>query len=83
MTVSDIRIAAAGQRDCFKSLREKDLMLQKMARSVFINPGSALEIGANVGTAFASRNPEVTLSTLPEVLNFHHTGEGLYLRKFV
>ena len=54
-----------------------------MARSVLKNPGSALEIGAYVGTAFASRNPEPTLSTLPVVLIFHHTGKGLYLRNFV
>ena len=42
-----------------------------------------LEIGANLGTAAASRNPKAALLTLPEVINFYHTGKGHYLGKFV
>ena len=54
-----------------------------MAKNVLKNPGRALEIGANVGTAFASRSPKAASSSLPEVLKFCHTGKGLYLGKFV
>ena len=55
---------------------------KKMAKNVLKNPGRALEIGANVGTAFASRNPKAALTSLPEVINFYHTGKGLYLPRF-
>ena len=54
-----------------------------MAKNVLKNPGRALEIGANVGSAFASRSPKAALSSLPQVINFYHTGKGLYLGKFV
>ena len=61
----------------------KDQMYQKMARNVFKSPGRALEIGANVGSAFASRSPKTALSSLPEVYNFQHTGNRLYLEVFL
>ena len=54
-----------------------------MAKKVLRNPGRALEIGANVGSAFATRSPKAALSSLPEVINFYHTGKGLYLGKLV
>ena len=44
-----------------------------MAKNVLKNPGRALEIGANVGTAFAFRSPRAALSTLLEVISFYHT----------
>ena len=47
------------------------------------NPGRALKIGANVGTAFASRNLKAASSTLSDVTNFNHTGKGLYLGELV
>ena len=48
-----------------------------------IQPDSkSAEIGANVATAAAGRNPKAALSTLPEVINFYHTGKGLYLPRF-
>ena len=50
-----------------------------MAKNVLKNPRRALEIGANVGTAFASRSLKAALSSLPEVFNFYHTGKRLYL----
>ena len=65
------------------SLGKKGLNVsKKMAKNVLKNPGRALEIGANVGTAFASRNPKAALTSLPEVINFYHTGKGLYLPRF-
>ena len=83
MTVSDNTIKAEGLGDFFKNLGKKVLNVsKKMAKNVMKNPGRALEIGANVGTAFASRNPKAALTSLPEVINFYHTGKGLYLPRF-
>ena len=83
MIVSDNVIQAEDLGDFFKNLGKKGLNVsKKMAKNVIKNPGRALEIGANVGTAFASRNPKAALSTLPEVINFYHTGKGLYLPRF-
>ena len=84
MIVSDNTIKAEGLGDFFKNLGKKGLNVsKKMAKNVLKNPGRALEIGANVGSAFASKNPKAALPTLPEVINFYHTGKGLYLGKFV
>ena len=84
LTVSDNTIQAEGLGDFFKKLGKKGLNVSKeMAKNVLKNPGRALEIGATVGSAFASRSPKAALSTLPEVINFYHTGKGLYLSKFV
>ena len=84
MIVSDSNIQAEGLGDFFKNLGTKGLNVsKKMAKNVLKNPGRALEIGANVGTAFATRSPKAALSSLPEVINFYHTGKGLYLGKFV
>ena len=84
MTVSDNTIKAEGLGDVFKNLGKIGLNVsKKMAKNVLKNPGRALEIGANVGSAFASRNPKAALTSMPEVINFYHTGKGLYLGKFV
>ena len=56
---------------------------KKLATNALKNPARFLEIGANVAAATASRNPKAALSALPEVINFYHTGKGLYLGKFV
>ena len=53
-----------------------------MAENLLKNLGRALEIGANVGTAIASRSLKAALSSLPEVFNFYHTGKGSNLGKF-
>ena len=83
MIVSDNVIQAEGLGNFFKNLGKKGLNVsKKMAKNVLKNPGRALEIGANVGTAFASRNPKAALTSLPEVINFYHTGKGLYLPRF-
>ena len=84
MIVSDNVIQAEGLGDFFKNPGKKGLNLsKKMAKNVLKSPGRALEIGANVGTAFASRNPKAALTSLPEVINFYHTGKGLYLPRFL
>ena len=59
-------------------------MFQKRWRkNVLKNPGRALKIGANLFSAFASRSPKAASSSLREVINFYHTGKGLYHGKFV
>ena len=84
MTVSDNTIEAEGLSSFFKNLGKLSAKAgNKIATNVLKNPGRALEIGANVATAAASRNPKNVLSTLPEVINFYHKGKGLYLGKFV
>ena len=84
MIVSDNVIQAEGLGDFFKNLGKLSARAgKKLATNVLKNPGRALEIGANVATAAASRNPKAALSALPEVINFYHKGKGLYLGKFV
>ena len=56
---------------------------KKMAKNVLKKPGRAFEIGANVGTPFASRSPNAASSSLPEVLDFYITGKALNIGKFV
>ena len=83
MTVSDNTIKTEGLSSFFKNLGKKSAKAgKKLATNELKNPARAPEIGANVATAAASRNPKAALSTLPEVINFYHTGKGFYLGKF-
>ena len=82
MTVSDNTIAAEALGDFLGILVKKDLVNQKKAKKTLKNSGRALEIGANVGTAFATQSSKTVFSSLPEVIKFYHTCEGLCLRKF-
>ena len=84
MIVSDNTIKAEGLGSFFKNLGKISSKAgKKLATNVLKNPGRALEIGANIATAAATKSPKAALSTLPEVINFYHTGTGLYLGKFV
>ena len=84
MTVSDNTIKAEGLSSFFKNLGKLSAKAgKKLATNVLKNPGRALEIGANVATAAASRNPKNVLPALPEVINFYHKGRGVYLGKFI
>ena len=84
MTVSDNTIKAEGLGDFFRNLgKVSSKAAKKLATNALKNPSRFLEIGANVATAAASRNPKAALSALPEVINFYHTGKGLYLGKSV
>ena len=84
MIVSDNVIQAEGLGDFFKSLGKKGLNLsKKMAKNVLSNPGRALDLTAKKATAAASRNSKQALSTLPELITFYNTGQGLYLCKFI
>ena len=82
--VSDNVIQAEGLGDFFKNLgKVSSSDAKKLASNELKNPARFLEIGANVATAAVSKNPKAALSALPEVINFYHTGKGLYLGKFV
>ena len=84
MIVSDSVIQAEGLGSFFKNLGKVSAKAgKKLPKNVLKNPGRALEIGANIATAAATKSPKAALSTLPEVINFYHTGKGLYLGKFV
>ena len=84
MIVSDNTMKAEGLGSFFKNLGKTSSKAgKKLATNVLKNPGRALEIGANIATAAATKSPKAGLSTLPEVVNFYHTGKGLYLGEFV
>ena len=83
-TASDNTIKTEGLGGFFKNLGKISSKAgKKLVINVLKNPGRALEIGANVATAAATKSPKAALSTLPEVINFYHTGKGLCLGKFV
>ena len=50
-----------------------------MAKFFLKIPGRLLEVGADVGTAFASPSQKEASSSLPEAINIYHTGKGLHL----
>ena len=81
MTASDNTIKAEGLGNFFKNLgRVSAKAGKKIATNVLKNPGRALEIGANIATAAATKSPKAALSTLPEEINFYHTGKKSILR---
>ena len=45
------------------------------------NPGRALEIAANIGTAAANKNPRMIAASAPDIIKFVHQGKGWYLGK--
>ena len=84
MIVSDNVIQAEGLGSFFKNLGKISAKAgKKLAKNVLSNPGRALDLTAKIVTAAATKSPKAALSTLPEVINFYHTGKGLYLGKFV
>ena len=83
LTVSDNTIKAEGLGSFFKNLGKISAKAgEKLATNVLQNPGRALEITSNIASAAATKIPKAALSTLPEVINFYHTGKGLYLPRF-
>ena len=84
MTVSDNTIKTEGLSSFFENLGKLSSKAgKKLAKNVLSNPGRALDLTAKLATAAATKSPKAALSTLPEVINFYHTGRGLYLGKFV
>ena len=83
MIVSDNVIQAEGLGGFPKKLgKVSGKAAKKLATNALKNPARFLEIGAYFAAATASRNPKAALSALPEVINFYHTGKGLYLPRF-
>ena len=84
MIVTDNTIKAEGLSSFFKKLGKIFAKAgKKLAKNVLSNPERALDLTAKLATAAATKSPKAALSTLPEVINFYHTGKGLYLGKFV
>ena len=82
--VSDNTIQAEGLGDFFKNLGKISAKAgKKLAKNLLSNPGRALNLTAKIATAAATKSPKAALSTFPELINFYHTGKGLYLGKFV
>ena len=80
MTVSDNTIQAEGLGDFFKNLGSKGLNVsKKLAKNVLSNPTRALDTTTNFATAAVSKHPKYVLKTLPEVMNFYHTGKKIFL----
>ena len=80
MTVSENTIQAEGLGSFHKKLGKISAKaVKKVAFNALKSPGRFLEIGANVATAAAKRNPKATLSRIPKVINFDHVGKRLYL----
>ena len=56
-------------------------MLKKCWNKFLNNPGRALEIPANIGTAAASKNPKLLASTGSDIIKIVDQGEALYWGK--
>ena len=79
LIVSDQTIQAEGLGDFFRSVRKP---AKNVGKKILNNPGRALEIAANIGTAAASKNPKLIAATAPDTIKFVHQGKGLYLGKY-
>ena len=78
LIVSDQTIQAEILGDFFKHLGSA---AKNVGKKILNNPGRALEIAANIGTAAASKNPKLIGATAPDIIKFVHQGKGLYLGK--
>ena len=77
LIVSDQTIQAEGLGNFFKHLGSA---AKNVGKKILNNPGRALELAANIGTAAASKNPRMIAATAP-IIKFVHQGKGLYLGK--
>ena len=75
--VSDQTISAEGLGDFFKHIGKA---AKNVGKKILNNPGRALELAANIGTA-ASKNPRLIAATAPDIIKFVHQGKDLYLGK--
>ena len=78
--VGDNTRNAQGLADFFKNVGKKGLNVSnKMAKNVSSNPGRALGLTAKLATAAVSKKSKSkqALSTLPELITFYNTREGL------
>ena len=75
MIVKGNAIQAEGLNDFFENLGQMDIVYQKKWQKSSENPGRTLLITAIIASAATSRNPQVGLSTLPDVIKFYQTGK--------
>ena len=73
LIVSDQTIQAEGLGDFFKHLGSA---AKKVGKNILNNPGRALEIAANIGTAAASKNTKLIAAIAPTLLNLFIKGWG-------
>ena len=79
LIVSERTIDVEGLGDFFKHLGKATAKAAKnVGKKILNNPGRALEIAANIGTAAASKNPRMIAATAPDIIKFVHQGKGLY-----
>ena len=78
LIVSDQTIQAEGLGDFFRGIGKA---VKSVRKKILNNPGRALELAANIGTAAASKNPLMIAATAPDIIKFVHQGKGLYLGK--
>ena len=75
-SVSDIVIKSDGLSNFFENLGKISAKAgEKLPTNVLNNPGTALEFTSNIAVAAATKSPKAALSSLPEVINFYHTGK--------
>ena len=78
LIVSDQTIQAEGLGDFFRCIGKA---AKSVGKKILNNPGRALELAANIGTAAASKNPRMIAATAPDIIKFVHQGKGLNLGK--
>ena len=77
LIVSDRTIQGEGLGDFFKHLgKAAGSAAKNDGKKILNNPGRALEIAGNIGTAAATKNPKLIASTAPTLLNLFIKGRG-------
>ena len=80
LIVSDQTIQSEGLGDFFRGIGKA---AKSVGKKISNNPGRALELAANIGTAAADKNPKLIAATAPDIIKFVHQGKGLYLGKIL
>ena len=78
LIVSDQTKQAEGLGDFFRGIGKP---AKSVGKKILNNPGRALELAANIGTAAASKIPRMIAATAPDIIKFVHQGKGLYFGK--
>ena len=78
LIVSDQTIQTEGLGDFVRGIGKA---AKSVGKKTLNNPGRALELAANIGTAAASKNSKLIAATAPDIIKFIHQGKGLYLGK--
>ena len=76
--VSDQTINGQGLGNFFKHLGSA---AKNVGKKILNNPGRALELAANIGTAAASKSQKFIAATAPDIVKFFHQGKSLCLGK--